>query len=151
CAGASTGRCPARTRDPRIASTRSATSVAGVVAPTHTSYRGSCSRVVGDHTTGIPYSLIASGSHHEPGLGQDDGMPRARDLGIRVGALPPGPTNSVLDVPGVGLGHATVVRDEPPPPEGRGVARTGVTTLLLAEDAFDRPLAAGGAVLNGAG
>jgi D-aminopeptidase len=79
------------------------------------------------------------------------GMPRARDLGIRVGALPPGATNSVLDVPGVGLGHATVVRDEPPPPAGRGVARTGVTTLLLAEDAFDRPLAAGGAVLNGAG
>jgi D-aminopeptidase len=78
-------------------------------------------------------------------------MPRARDIGIRVGALPPGPTNSVLDVPGVGLGHATVVRDEPPPPQGRGVARTGVTTLLLAEDAFDRPLAAGGAVLNGAG
>jgi D-aminopeptidase len=57
----------------------------------------------------------------------------------------------VLDVPGVGLGHATVVRDEPAPPAGRGSARTGVTTLLLAEDAYLRPLAAGGAVLNGAG
>ncbi|MDX6301895.1 MAG: D-aminopeptidase [Nocardioidaceae bacterium] len=78
-------------------------------------------------------------------------MPRARDIGIRVGTLPPGATNSVLDVAGVGLGHATIVRDEPPTPQGRGVARTGVTTLLLAEDAFDRPLAAGGAVLNGAG
>ena len=43
------------------------------------------------------------------------------------------------------------VRDEPAPPEGRGHARTGVTTLLLAEDAYARPLAAGGAVLNGAG
>lgn len=78
-------------------------------------------------------------------------MPRAREVGIRIGVLPTGPTNSVLDVGGVGLGHATVVRDEPPPPDGRGVARTGVTTLLLAEDAYDRPLAAGGAVLNGAG
>ncbi|HYN74580.1 MAG TPA: P1 family peptidase [Candidatus Limnocylindria bacterium] len=78
-------------------------------------------------------------------------MPRAADLGIRIGLLPSGPTNSVLDVPGVGLGHATVSRDEPDPPEGRGVARTGVTVLRLADDAFTRPIPAGGAVLNGAG
>jgi D-aminopeptidase len=78
-------------------------------------------------------------------------MPRAREIGISIGALPTGPTNSVLDVAGVGLGHTTLVRDEPAPPEGRGTARTGVSTLLLAEDAYARPLAAGGAVLNGAG
>jgi D-aminopeptidase len=79
------------------------------------------------------------------------GMPRARDLGIRIGSLSTGPTNSVLDVAGVGLGHATVIRDEPAPPAGRGLARTGVTCLVLAEDAFTRMLPAGGAVLNGAG
>ena len=78
-------------------------------------------------------------------------MPRAREIGISIGGLPTGPTNSVLDVAGVGLGHTTLVRDEPAPPEGRGVARTGVTTLLLADDAYARPLTAGGAVLNGAG
>jgi D-aminopeptidase len=78
-------------------------------------------------------------------------MPRARDLGIVIGSLPTGPTNSVLDVPGVGLGHTTLYRDEPDPPGGRGVARTGVSVLVLAEDAFARPLPAGGAVLNGAG
>jgi D-aminopeptidase len=78
-------------------------------------------------------------------------MPRARDLGIVIGSLPTGQTNSVLDVPGVGLGHTTLHRDEPDPPEGRGVARTGVSVLVLAEDAFARPLPAGGAVLNGAG
>ena len=78
-------------------------------------------------------------------------MPRARDLGIAIGSLPTGPTNSVLDAPGVGLGHATVHRDEPPPPEGRGLARTGVTCLVLADDAFTRLVPAGGAVLNGAG
>ncbi len=78
-------------------------------------------------------------------------MPRARDLGIVIGSLPTGPTNSVLDVAGVGLGHATVSRDEPAPPAGRGVARTGVTCLVLAQDAFSRPVPAGGAVLNGAG
>ncbi len=78
-------------------------------------------------------------------------MPRAADLGIRIGTLPAGRTDSVLDVGGVGLGHATVWRDEPDPPEGRGVARTGVTTMVVAADAFDRPCPAGGAVLNGAG
>ena len=35
-------------------------------------------------------------------------MPRARDLGIGIGTLPTGPTNSVLDVEGVGLGHTTL-------------------------------------------
>lgn len=78
-------------------------------------------------------------------------MPRAADIGIRIGSLPPGRTNSVLDVPGVGLGHATVVRDEPDPPAGRGVARTGVSVLWLGEDLYHRPAPCGGAVLNGAG
>ncbi len=78
-------------------------------------------------------------------------MPRATDLGIRIGTLPSGATNSVLDVPGVGLGHSTIWRDEPDPPAGRGVARTGVTVLLPAADAYVRPLPAGGAILNGAG
>lgn len=78
-------------------------------------------------------------------------MPRAREIGIEIGVLPTGQTNSVLDVDGVGLGHTTLHRDEAPPPEGRGIARTGVTTLVVAEDAYERPLAAGGAVLNGAG
>lgn len=72
-------------------------------------------------------------------------MARVGDLGIRIGVLPTGRTNSVLDVPGVGLGHATVWRDDPI------VARTGVTCLLLAEDAYRHPVPAGGAVLNGAG
>jgi D-aminopeptidase len=78
-------------------------------------------------------------------------MPRVTDLGISVGLLPSGPTRSVLDVPGVGLGHATVWRDEPPPPAGRGIARTGVTVLDPGGDLFSAPVPAGGAVLNGAG
>lgn len=78
-------------------------------------------------------------------------MPRAAELGIRIGTLPSGPTNSVLDVAGVGLGHATVWRDEPAPPEGRGAARTGVSVLVVADDAFSRPVPAGAAILNGAG
>jgi D-aminopeptidase len=78
-------------------------------------------------------------------------MKRAADLGITIGRLPSGPTASIVDVPGVGVGHATVWREEPAPPAGRGVARTGVTVLDLGGDLFQSPVPAGGAVLNGAG
>ena len=54
-------------------------------------------------------------------------------------------------MPGAGVGHATVWRDEPDPPEGRGVARTGVTVLDPGGNLFRSPVPAGGAVLNGAG
>jgi D-aminopeptidase len=81
----------------------------------------------------------------------DDQATRARDLGIRVGMLPSGPTASIADVPGVGVGHATVWRDEPAPPAGRGVARTGVTVIDPGGSTFRAPVPAGGAVLNGAG
>src|SRR5262249_14667700 len=78
-------------------------------------------------------------------------MPRVTDLGITIGLLPPGPAGSVLDVPGTGLGHVTVWRDEPPPPAGRGIARTGVTVLDPGGDLFSSPVPAGAAVLHGAG
>src|SRR5262245_8978948 len=67
--------------------------------------------------------------------------------GLRIGELDSGPRNSIADVPGVRVGHVTVLRDEPEPPDGRGVARTGVTAI--APPAL--PLPAGVAVLNGAG
>jgi D-aminopeptidase len=84
------------------------------------------------------------------------GMDAARSLralGLRIGELEPGPMNSIADVAGVGVGHVTVVRDEPDPPGGRGVARTGVTAIMPAAPAtlHAQPLAAGVAVLNGAG
>lgn len=78
-------------------------------------------------------------------------MPSIRDLGVAIGPLKTGPTNSLADIAGVGVGHRTLIRDEPGPPNGRGTARTGVTVISLADDAFERPLPAGGAILNGAG
>ena len=108
--------------------------------------------VLGDQTTGTRMTMVTIGQCGSGPYGRMAPCRALADLGIRIGTLPTGPTNSVLDVPGVGLGHATVWRDEPDPPAGRGVARTGVTRArCLAEDAFARPLAAGGAVLNGAG
>ena len=54
---------------------------------------------------------------------------------------------------GVTVGHVTVWRDEPEPPDGRGIARTGVTAVLPAsvETLHAEPVPAGTAVLNGAG
>jgi len=49
---------------------------------------------------------------------------RLRDLGILIGALPTGPNNAITDVPGVLVGHTTLIYDQP------SVARTGVTAIL---------------------
>ena len=70
-----------------------------------------------------------------------------------IGRLPPGPTDSIVDVPNVRVGHRTVWRDEPPPPHGRGVARTGVTAIVpfSVGELFSARVPAGAAVLNGAG
>ena len=79
--------------------------------------------------------------------------PRARELGVEIGFLPTGPSNTITDVPGVLVGHTTVWRDEADPPTGRGIARTGVTAIVphgLGE-VFRTPVPAGVAVLNGAG
>jgi D-aminopeptidase len=73
--------------------------------------------------------------------------PRPRELGIEIGQLDPGPSNSIADAAGIRVGHVTIWRDEPDPPEGRGVARTGVTAVVPES----LPLPAGVAVLNGAG
>lgn len=71
---------------------------------------------------------------------------RVADLGITIGSLPSGPTASIVDVPGVGVGHATVSYDEP-----RGIARTGVTVVDPGGDCLRDPVPSGVAVLNGAG
>ncbi len=78
-------------------------------------------------------------------------MPRVPDLGITVGLLPPGPTGSVLDVPGPAWGTPPCGGTSRRPPAGRGTARTGVTVIDPGGDLFRFPVPAGGAVLSGAG
>lgn len=53
---------------------------------------------------------------------------RLRDLGIVIGVMPPGPCNAITDVPGVLVGHTTLIDDSP------YVARTGVTVIIPRED-----------------
>jgi D-aminopeptidase len=63
--------------------------------------------------------LLAAAAVGAQGAGT---RPRARDLGIRPGVLPPGPRNTITDVDGVRVGHFTLI-------EGERV-RTGVTAIL---------------------
>jgi len=53
---------------------------------------------------------------------QTEARPRARDLGIKVGVLQPGPLNAITDVAGVRVGHTTVIKGEN--------VRTGVTAII---------------------
>ncbi len=76
---------------------------------------------------------------------------RCEDLPRRIGLLPSGPTASIHDVQGIGLGHVELVLDEPDHPHGRGTVRTGVSVLHVDGDLFGSPVPAGGALLNGMG
>ena len=55
---------------------------------------------------------------------------RARDLGIRIGLLEPGPRNAISDVAGVRVGHVTLIEGEGPLLVGQGPVRTGVTVVV---------------------
>lgn len=48
--------------------------------------------------------------------------PRAREVGVTIGTMPPGPRNAITDVDGVGVGHATLA-------EGTRL-HTGVTAIV---------------------
>jgi len=79
-------------------------------------------------------------------------MARARDLGIVIGDLAPGPLNAITDVAGVRVGHATIVEGVGPLVVGRGPIRTGVTVILPhGGDVWREPVFAGPHVLNGNG
>jgi D-aminopeptidase len=70
--------------------------------------------------------------------------PRARDIGIVIGVLDPGPLNAITDVDGVRVGHQTIV-------EGKGI-RTGVTAILPhAGNVFQEKVPAAIVVGNGFG
>src|SRR4029434_3767213 len=55
--------------------------------------------------------------------------PRARGLGIPFDGAP-GPFNAITDVPGVLVGHTTLISGEGKLQVGKGPVRTGVTTVL---------------------
>ncbi|MDQ3667618.1 MAG: P1 family peptidase [Acidobacteriota bacterium] len=67
-------------------------------------------------------ALLTAPQSATPLTPQNVERPRAREAGIIVGVLPPGPLNAITDVTGVLVGHTTIVRQEN--------IRTGVTAIL---------------------
>ncbi|MBI2895479.1 MAG: P1 family peptidase [Deltaproteobacteria bacterium] len=76
---------------------------------------------------------------------------RLRELGIVIGQFEPGPHDSITDVPGVRVGHVTLVHGEGPLIPGKGPVRTGVTAIRPRENTFIERVVGGAYVLNGAG
>ncbi len=77
---------------------------------------------------------------------------RARDLGVVIGRGRTGPNNAITDVPGVRVGHATIVRGDGPLVVGQGPVRTGVTMVVPHDgEIFTEPVYAGSHRLNGNG
>jgi D-aminopeptidase len=71
---------------------------------------------------------------------------RIRELGIVIGGMQPGVNNAITDVPGVWVGHATVIGDAP------RVTRTGVTVVVPREGKiWENYACAGFHALNGTG
>ena len=76
---------------------------------------------------------------------------RLRELGFSIGHIPTGRYNAITDVPGVRVGHTTLIEGEGPLVVGEGPVRTGVTAVLPHGDIFHNRVIAGSFVLNGAG
>jgi len=83
-------------------------------------------------------------------------MPRIRDLGIYESAMPPGPRNAITDVPGVLVGHDTLIvgegESDPGWRPGNGPYRTGVTIILPhGGNLYEEKVAAAVHTINGFG
>ena len=65
--------------------------------------------------------LIIAESFAQSNMPKND-RPRARETGLKIGILPVGELNAITDVPGVRVGHSTIIRGE--------TVRTGVTAIL---------------------
>src|SRR5258708_25943957 len=77
---------------------------------------------------------------------------RSRDLGIVIGEGRPGAFNAITDVPGVRVGHATIIRGDGRLVVGEGPVRTGVTMIVpQTGDVFTGSVYAGSHRLNGNG
>ena len=82
---------------------------------------------------------------------RSDERRRARELGIQIGRLQPGAWNAITDVPGVRVGHTTLISGDGSLEVGKGPVRSGVTLIVPAENIQHDPLFAGYHVLNGCG
>jgi D-aminopeptidase len=84
--------------------------------------------------------------------GSAQNRPRAGDIGIEIGFMPTGELNSICDVPGLKVGHVTLMEGDGPLIRGEGPIRTGVTAIIPADDISPyRKLPSAVDVINGFG
>ncbi len=77
---------------------------------------------------------------------------RAAEAGVIIGTMDRGQYNAITDVPGVAVGHVTLISGEGPLVPGRGPVRTGVTAILPHQgNVFRRKVPAAVHVINGFG
>jgi D-aminopeptidase len=77
---------------------------------------------------------------------------RLRQMGIKIGRYHTGRYNAITDVPGVMVGHSTIVKGEGKLKVGKGPVRTGVTAILPNRgNIFHDRVVGSGFILNGAG
>lgn len=76
---------------------------------------------------------------------------RLRELGVSIGRYLPGRHNAITDVPGILVGHTTLIEGEGPLVRGEGPVRTGVTAILPNANVFEQRVAGSAFILNGAG
>jgi len=70
---------------------------------------------------------------------------------VDLGVYPAGKLNAITDVPGVRVGHTTLIRGDGKLVPGQGPVRTGVTVVIPREDVWHKKVPAGAFVLNGTG
>jgi D-aminopeptidase len=76
---------------------------------------------------------------------------RARDLGVPFDGTP-GPLNAITDVPGITVGHTTLISGEGKLQIGKGPVRTGVTAIMpRGKESMNNSVFAGWWSLNGNG
>ncbi len=79
-------------------------------------------------------------------------MVNLRDLGWHCGSYEPGKNNAITDIPGVAVGHKTIIEGEGELIPGKGPIRTGVTMILPhGGNIFKEKVPAGVFVANGYG
>jgi D-aminopeptidase len=78
--------------------------------------------VRGTRIGGVAVAVVSLTMVRGADAGAQEHQPRARDLGIEIGVMDPGPLNAITDVGGVLVGHRTLIVGDS--------IRTGVTAVL---------------------
>lgn len=77
---------------------------------------------------------------------------RVREVGLTIGTLPIGSKNSITDVPGVMVGHSTIIKGEGKLKPGYGPIRTGITVVFPhKKNLFKEKVQARVTIINGFG